>query len=369
MPEAIGAMGRAQAQRQLAAGAVAAARAAGKRSHWPAAVASAEEALRIYPGLGEARVLLEQARRRAAEALLAEATGLLAQGRADQAERRLRRALGFQPDLAGAQSGLAGIYRSRGDRAAEAGHWGRGWLWYAKATEALPSPADVQRVEQARRKVFDRISLAVHVPVTDVWGGRSDRADSLGRTVQQELARRTPPFVKISSSGPPDKGAMVATVVLGRLDVRTERTGSTQHKHVYTWARDVPNPELDRLRRDLGSARRYLMLDLHRYRRRCTHCRGTGRHRCKRCAGTGKVVCNNCQGKGKLTCKRCGGDGIKDNGEQCKRCKGTGQAVCLICKGTTRRLCPQCSRGGERRGWVVCPRCRGTGRLHRMTLH
>ena len=319
---------------------------------WDDAATAAKEALDLFPFQTDARQLYNRARGAAADQHAAAGSQLLAQGKLEDAEAAFLRALRHVPDHRGARNGLAQADLRRGAEAERAGLWGSALLWYADAAEHLPEQPYTARLAQAEAKVLERVRFALAVQITGPGGRETPASAALRAAVMADLGRRKPDVVALGGSAPPLYGLAAE---LASLTVTDRILNTEQRVHHYAIAREVPNPDLPRIRQLLFGARRDLAQLRHLYSRRCPRCNGSGRLRCTHCRG-GRVRCDRCKGTGQERCAKCKGTGTY-KGKPCPKCGGTGSHVCERCKGRRTVPCPHC--GG--RTWIKCRQCDGRG--------
>jgi len=323
-----------------------------EQGRWDEAIAALRSCLDAYPFHQDAKSCLARANQQAAEEHAGTGERLLAEGRLEDAETAFERALAYVPDLARACEGLARADAARGDASAGQGYWGAALLSYLDAADHFDRPPYTTKVREARLRVRERIAFGVSL---DVRGARAGRLRS---EIEDRVLARKPASLDLVASG----ATYAATVDVTDFDVRSAIVRTEQRLHPYTVGREIPNPEIPRLMRELASARH----DLAWARRHavCSTCGGSGRIGCTACGGQGWVWCPTCQGNGRVTCAKCGGTG-KVAGNPCPRCGGPGTHTCPTCGGRRKTCCPHCSNPSDWRGWRVCPTCAGTGERHK----
>lgn len=309
-PEAPDMLGQAEAQRKLTDELYAEAEAAGKREDWPTAAAAAYRGREVYPYHRPTSALYEKVRHKACDVHTRRGEELLAKGSAEQAEAHWLLAVRYVPDTTTARHGLAGIYVRRGTAAAKTNHWGSAVLSYMDAAHYVPTKDNLAKLADAREKILARIAFGISLDVAEGHKMEPGASEALKTGIRARLAAKKPSFVSLAGeSGKEDMLSYAASVTLRKLDVRQRRTRSESRTYRYAVDRDVPNPEIPKLRLLLQSAQRELSQERREYRRRCLHCGATGRTTCPKCKGDRKRMkhCPTCKGRGRVRCPWCEG--------------------------------------------------------------
>ena len=313
----------------------------GSRGEWDAAVASVAASIKVYPFRTEAQVLLRRARNEAAAAHCRAGAAWMTRGDLGKAEDAFIRALGYVPNMTAAREGLAKADFTRGESAAQKGHWGNALLWYLQAADHLPGARYAAKIRDARARVRERVRFGMTVEVRDKAAAPPAATAALKSGVLAQLSRAKPDVLDLVAAGGDAAGPVAyrARIELTRLDVAGGLSRTENRIYRYTVYRMVPNPEIPRLQSLLLAAERRLAYLRREYRRPCHVCRGTGRVACPACRGRGVRSCTFCRGTGWQ-------GGNQANGP-CKVCQGRGKRPCSVCRG---------------RGQGTCGHCRGTGR-------
>lgn len=262
------------------------------------AIATARRALDAWPTFPEAQSTLDQAVALRAEAHAAHsrADAAFRDGRPRDAVREAEAALSIFPAHAGARDVLARSAHALGQEAMQAGRPGSALLWFLDAGDYGTDPAYDRARRNAETQVRGRVTvrLAVGEARSDVGAAAAGR---LRDGVLATLPSQAPDLVQLTSAGAEPPPAYTADLRLRELQVRTQPVAAHQRVHAYTVAREVPNPEIIRLRRLLLVERERLARLRRAWQRPCPVCGGTGRHgrgpggprACPHCRGTGRA--------------------------------------------------------------------------------
>lgn len=304
---------------------------------WDEAIAAGDDALAVFPFHKPAQRVIWEARQAAADRRTAEGENHLAAGRLEEADAAFKAALSYYHLYKPAKEGLARADRRRGGEAERNRFWGAAMLHYMNANEHVPEAVGLERLGAARARIRERIAFRAELRVGAGLGDRSPASVALRDAVNAELARRTPGFLRIVTGRAAGAAAeYVGSVRPVELRIDTRPVATEQHVHVYVVGREVPNPEVPRLRHALGAARR-----------RLARLRRDAERPCNRCNRRGDVKCAACGGDGRIGCGLCSRDGRYD-GKRCPRCRGQGFVRCKKCGGSGRVPCRAC--GGRGRG-------------------
>ncbi|MBS3734289.1 MAG: hypothetical protein KGY99_05110, partial [Phycisphaerae bacterium] len=223
-------------------------------SRWDEALARAREALAIFPTHPQARSFVAGAKQRAAEEYVRRGEARLEKGDLLAAEEHFHNALQYV-DLREAHAGLAAAAMRRGDEAEGMELFGNALLWYMDAVDHVRDRAALRKVAQMRSRLAARVAFAVNVrtraPARDV----PCDPRLYDNAVATALARNAPAYVRGRAAAPL---RYRADLVIDAFDTRKQRIGSQRRIHEYEDVRNVPNPEIPRLRRRLRDARREL---------------------------------------------------------------------------------------------------------------
>ncbi len=243
---------------------------------WDEAIFAGDEALAIFAFHKPAQRTIWEARQAAANARTADGQDLLAAGRLDEADAAFEKALGYHNAHRPAKEGLAHADRLRGRHAEHHGLWGAAMLHYMNANDHVPDQVGLHAIGAARARLRARAAFRATLQVPGGLGDRAPAAVALRDATAVQLAGRTPPFLTFVH-GPAAAGAdYVAAVGLDSLRLGVRRIGTDRHVHTYIVTREVPNPVIPRLRREVLAARRHLEHLRREVAKSCSQCTGRG---------------------------------------------------------------------------------------------
>lgn len=339
------------------------------QSNWDEAVQVAAAALKIFPFHEKAVALLEQSKQKAAESHCGAGKSFLANGKLKEAEEEFLCSLDYVPDMMDAKEGLARADYIRGGAAEKKGLWGGALLWYMDAADHISKNEYLAKIHEARSRIFDRICFGLSLEVKESPQVSPSASAALKSRIMRSVSNQKPDFLLLVSGQRDARQPLYAVSVdPARVEVRSRLVRSENRTYDYTVYREVPNPEIPKLRDLLQMARQDLERLRREFNRTCTTCRGTGRLTCSRCGGKGELRCTDCRGTGKWDCSECGGDGFVLAGVECRKCNGTGKTRCVGCWGDGYATCNVCGGGiGKGDGYIRCTRCNGRGKATSVT--
>jgi tetratricopeptide (TPR) repeat protein len=325
-PEAVSLLAEAKSRRQQAQQHYDRAAALAREGKWDEALLEIDAALQPYGSYAQAKDLLKDIRRRAADSYVAAGAALADSGDLPAADAAYRRSMDYAPDSAAAREGLARVDALRAEAALGRNFWGAALLWATEAVEYAPKKAEYQELAAAARaRVVDRIRLTVG---PDPEGGAVPTATTadLRAAIWQHLAAAAPAFLAVlAGPGAPGPAAFTAAADVTSLEVGPEQMRVENRTQRYAVERQEPNPDYARVVDSLAAANDYLTRLRADYDRPCPFCGGLGWTVCRACGGTG------------------------------------------IVPGVPAGACPVCAASG-RPGWIRCPRCFGFGRFSSVSI-
>lgn len=340
-----------------------------EEGRWDETVQATSATLEVFPFHERALFLLALSKQKAAEAHCKAGKALLPEGKLQEAEKEFLLSLNYLPDMIDAKEGLAQADYIRGEAAGKKDLWGNALLWYMDAADHVSKNEYLNKIRQARSKIFERISFGLSLEVRKSEEVSPNASAALKSKIMQSISNQKPDFLLLVSGQEGARQPVYAiSVDPAKVEIKSRLVSSENRTHNYTVYRDVPNPEIPKLRELLQVARQ----DLERLRREfdqtCPTCGGTGRLVCTKCGGRGEIRCTDCGGTGKWDCPECGGDGYVLDGVKCPKCDGSGKIRCVCCWGDGYATCDVCGGGiGKGKGYIRCTRCNGKGKATNVT--